>query len=458
MPKIFDCFTFFNEFELLEIRLNELKDVVDTFVICESSYTFTGKPKQLLLANNLGALKGFNVKLLAYSPHTPAENAWDNERGQRAYLKVGLDELAIEDNDLVMLTDVDEIPSAEIIRKINPIQIIDLEMETSYYYVNNRTSEVCYAPKLFKSHWLKSFSIDQIRNMNPGYFVANSGNHFSYLGGIERIKDKIESFSHQEFNNEAFNTTEKLEQKLSSNVDLFNRKLDYRTIPLSAVRNCPQYLLDNQERFSHMIKVTLPQLDLPQVTLIAIDCVDPVRAERVLEICKGHCNFGSIKLLTSGYTSSEYAVKISNIGSLKEYTEFILTELYKHIDTEYVMLVQHDGYILDSSKWDPEFLKYDYIGAPWDSRLLDQKVSNNYLVGNGGFSLRSKKLCKLTAKMSHRLLRHEFEDVSICQLNRSYLETFGIKYAPVELARQFSWETESRPPGGTFGFHGKDKL
>jgi hypothetical protein len=117
------------------------------------------------------------------------------------------------------------------------------------------------------------------------------------------------------------------------------------------------------------------------------------------------------------------------------------------------MIVQYDGMPIDTKFWNDEYLKYDYIGAPWPWGAANRRV------GNGGFSIRSRKLAELCAdtKLVFNPPGHGdnnyMEDLHICVMYADYLESQGIKYAPVELAKQFSAEI----PGGrfdTFGFHG----
>lgn len=131
-----------------------------------------------------------------------------------------------------------------------------------------------------------------------------------------------------------------------------------------------------------------------------------------------------------------------------EYNRFVICELHKYIQTSHILLIQHDGYVLDASAWTDEFLKYDYIGAPWG-----YKDGRN--VGNGGFSLRSKKLHFIIAHASLIQENGVFapEDEVICRLYRKILEeNYGIKFAPEDLADRFSFE-QRRPLQKTFGFH-----
>lgn len=130
------------------------------------------------------------------------------------------------------------------------------------------------------------------------------------------------------------------------------------------------------------------KLALPTVTLMCIDCVDAARAIKVLEHCKTKADFGDVKLLTSIPAIYEHRVKIKPLDSLIMYSIFMLTEVYKYIDTKHVLIVQRDGWILNPEAFKPEWLELDYIGP-----LFMQYDK----VGSGGFSLRSKKLMEAIA-------------------------------------------------------------
>jgi len=137
-------------------------------------------------------------------------------------------------------------------------------------------------------------------------------------------------------------------------------------------------------------------------------------------------------------------IVIPRFGSWEKYNEFVVKDLYQYISTDHILLIQHDGYVINGDSWTDEFLQYDYIGAPWG-----YKDGRN--VGNGGFSLRSTDL--------HRILATDPmieitcpEDEIIGRLYRRYLESKGIKFAPEELAHKFSYEMHP-PKHKTFGFH-----
>lgn len=199
---------------------------------------------------------------------------------------------------------------------------------------------------------------------------------------------------------------------------------------------------------------------LPNVTLFGVDGLDIDRLILAAEICKKDFEFAEVKLLSSLPSNHADVVSIRPISSTKEYSEFLLKEAADYITTDFALIIQHDGFILNPEAWTDEFLAYDYIGAPW----LKKGTTNTLVVGNGGFSLRSRKLFELTKNESAIKLGskeeakyNENEDWVICVLYRELLEKKGITFAPPELARKFSLE-ENKFVGGIwtdqFGFHG----
>jgi len=174
---------------------------------------------------------------------------------------------------------------------------------------------------------------------------------------------------------------------------------------------------------------------LNNVTICAIDSAQPELALKAMEKSKRHIQFGD-----------DLFINHASINSRQAYSKFILQELHKYVKTDFVLIVQWDGWVINANAWQLEFLNYDYIGAiwPWHPEGLR--------VGNGGFSLRSKRLLELTAQPKF-VYKDKNEDDLICHLNRDYLVSNGIKFAPEELARYFSFERELSNLQ-TFGFHG----
>lgn len=180
-------------------------------------------------------------------------------------------------------------------------------------------------------------------------------------------------------------------------------------------------------------------LHLPNVTLIGVD----TNAQRLQAACDASTKdilFGAVKMITT-----------APIRSKQDYSLFCIRELYKHVDTEYMLIIQWDGYVLNYLAWNPAWLEYDYIGAPW-------WYTDGLNVGNGGFSLRTRRLMELTAQDSAFDKVFHPEDDAICRKRRRYLETqYGVKFAPDELARKFSIEgynQANKTWSGEFGFHG----
>ena len=162
-------------------------------------------------------------------------------------------------------------------------------------------------------------------------------------------------------------------------------------------------------------------------------------------------------------------VQIAPINSIEKYSNFIIYELYQYLDTSHSLIVQWDGYICNQNKWDPNFLKYDYIGAPFVPRDSDNNYSrdkngNFFIIGNGGFSLRSKRLLQAPKKYELKddfTLTNFHEDGFFCVLHRNFLESKGFLWAPFNIAKEFSIESplsfqdlKNLP----FGFHGKKML
>ena len=141
---------------------------------------------------------------------------------------------------------------------------------------------------------------------------------------------------------------------------------------------------------------------------------------------------------------------INPIRSAADYSHFMLNIVPHCVDADATLVIQWDGMPCDRSAWREAFLGYDYIGAPWGH--CDPSVA----VGNGGFSLRSRKLMQTLAKLKIRcdpaLPESDAEDVVICRHHRADIVQAGCCFAPVEVAHQFAYENERQ--GSTFGFHG----
>jgi len=212
---------------------------------------------------------------------------------------------------------------------------------------------------------------------------------------------------------------------------------------------------------------------LENVTLISITSVDVDSAANALLISSEHCDFAAIKLLSPNkpeklHSSIEHTaiLPMDFIG----YSKFMIEELHRFVDTEFCLIVQADGFVISPSIWTNKFLEYDYIGAPWPHAVSVYNASFSSIelgknrVGNGGFSLRSKKLLDICSQIKFDQLDFPIksEDLIICHYLYDEMINSGIKFAPFEIAKKFSIESlikeHTENLGLSFGFHGKNWL
>lgn len=183
-------------------------------------------------------------------------------------------------------------------------------------------------------------------------------------------------------------------------------------------------------------------------SLVCIDCYNYGSAVNALQKSMAQNEFDKVLFLTDNNTEFEgiETINIPRINSKQEYSHFVVKELYKYIDTEFILLVQHDGFTLNGYLFDERLYDYDYAGALWPE-------IDGYNNGNGGYSWRSKKLLVYTGfdvliKATHP------EDAQICRTYRDYLEkTYNLKWATDEICEAFSFELKE-PKQPTMGFHG----
>ena len=207
----------------------------------------------------------------------------------------------------------------------------------------------------------------------------------------------------------------------------------------------------------------MEKLNLKNITLLGLDTEDKDRLMRAFEICENYADFGAKKLLTKVdseyFTESGIQIMNVNINSVEDYSKFMIKKLNNYVNTDFVLIIQYDGFILNPEGWTDEFLKHDYIGAPW-------WYTDDCNVGNGGFSLRSKRLLEILQK-DENIKEYHGEDHNICRTYGPYLKNKGIKFAPEKIAKTFSIEGALEPPAmpvkygskwtNEFGFHGIHK-
>ena len=195
-------------------------------------------------------------------------------------------------------------------------------------------------------------------------------------------------------------------------------------------------------------------IELPNVTLLCIDGVNPNQGIKAVKYSMRGINFAKSYILSHikpDIIPADIIYKQIPQLTHDTYSGYVLQHLYKFFDTDFCLVINDDGFVINPELWSDEFLNYDYIGAPWRSHYPHARV------GNGGFSLRSKKFINLCRQIPWN---GEHEDAACCIFNKQFFLDNGCVYAPLDIAMKFS--LESKIPecqdynlDKTFGFHGK---
>ena len=210
----------------------------------------------------------------------------------------------------------------------------------------------------------------------------------------------------------------------------------------------------------------MSKIKMPDVTLIAVSSIKIPETIEALQKSYRKIEFGAVKLITHMLPEDlPKEIKFEDcplLNDIMKYNQYVFKDLGKHVNTSHCLLIQHDSWVLNSNLWSNNWLQWDFCGAPWlwqtNSYITD--YDEHIRVGNGGFSLRSKKLLDapniLGLKLEQR--RGYFnEDGNLTVYHRKKLLEHGIKYAPVEIASRFSYENPVLENNfgrmKTFGFH-----
>ena len=265
---IFDCFQYFNEENILDIRFNILNEFVDNFIIVESTINHQGKSKKLNF--NINNYKRFKNKINYIvvddtpenikRPHEGGESLV--EQHQRNSIMKGLKKA--NDNDLVILSDVDEIPD---LRKLNEFDKNNYAVFSQKMFMyklnllnlkenNWHGSKICLKKNFKSPQWLRDLKfkkypfwrIDKIRNIQ---IINEGGWHFAYLQTPENILNKIKSFAHGEFNRTDIANEKNIELKIKTGQDIFNRGYDLKKVEVDS--SFPRYILENKEKLKKWI-------------------------------------------------------------------------------------------------------------------------------------------------------------------------------------------------------------
>jgi beta-1,4-mannosyl-glycoprotein beta-1,4-N-acetylglucosaminyltransferase len=290
--KIYVCFPFYNELEILKIKLEELYDVVDHFILVEADTTHNGNPKPLYFKENEALFEKYKDKIIYHlesdmpynfneieisSNNDDATNfliervkksdwfdksvpSYCRDTWQKESVIKPLFDMKANNDDLVVLGDLDEIPSADaliqIVKDYDDDEIFHMEHRFCWYYLNlQKTDEVWYGNILTSFRRFKEIGFCEMRTYKKGNFINNAGWHFSYMKGAEAIKNKIENFGEQSLNVPQVkdNIANNIENCLTNGHDLFFRPAKFEIIPIN-YETMPKYVVDHQEEFKDMIK------------------------------------------------------------------------------------------------------------------------------------------------------------------------------------------------------------
>jgi beta-1,4-mannosyl-glycoprotein beta-1,4-N-acetylglucosaminyltransferase len=279
---IYDCFTFFNELDLLEIRLNVLDQIVDKFVLVECDKTHSGQPKPFYYRENRERFKRFAHRIVTHKwydlhvSHPP--NPWVHENLQRNAISYVLDWMCFPlQNDVIMISDLDEIPRPDAIRQWlkGDRKGVGYFAQGSYkYWLNmvsgwdwlNGTRILTYGS--FKSgtgYELPEYTQYLVEECNQGItptkirfvrdrIIHNGGWHFSWLGGVESVRTKLNAFAHQEMNTVLHNDTTFIEDVIAKRRLLHDSHAENCHVVKLKYPEFPEYIVNNQEKYAHLIK------------------------------------------------------------------------------------------------------------------------------------------------------------------------------------------------------------
>lgn len=261
--KIIDCFMFYNELDVLKVRLHELYEVVDTIIIIEATRTHTGKPKQMYYLENKHLFKDYNDKIIhlatdfdekyAFIQYIHSRNEhWYRENYQRECIQVIIDTLNLTEEDVIIVTDADEIPNKQIIQniredrlRIENNQIYSMEMTLYYYHIELTTNRKWYHGKIFNYFTYKHHNLLTDIRLGPVVNIIKYGGwHLSYFGDENFIKNKVESFAESiEYTTEGKDITY-LKDCIDKSILHFNQE-QLIHIPLASNKNVPLFFLSS---------------------------------------------------------------------------------------------------------------------------------------------------------------------------------------------------------------------
>ena len=260
---IYDCCIYFDDDLVLELRLNILNKYVDYFVIVEGKKDHQGNNKNLNFKIEKFQKFKDKIRYIVVDDFPKSDYSWDFEHHQRNAISRGL--FDAKDQDLIIVSDVDEIPNPETISKFIAKNTYAIFEQKMFYYKLNAISKneiwngskICVKKFLKSPNWLrykiksKKYPFYRFDKPKRPQLIKNGGWHFSFLKNAKDISKKIKSYAHKEFNIPKFNDEKKIEEKIKNKVDIFERGYKYEKIDLDDT--FPEYILKNLEKYKDWI-------------------------------------------------------------------------------------------------------------------------------------------------------------------------------------------------------------
>ena len=275
----YDCIPYFNELDILNLRLHVLDSIVDKFIIEESTVTFSGEPKELCFEKNKEMFQEFLPKIeYIVVDNSPVDTTTHlRDKFQKNALEKGLADAG--EDDMIILSDVDEIPNPEVLKELkehfDPNKVYHLAQRMFYCFINmeevsgNLLSITGEFPGVERKMWLgtkvfakRSIPKDGIIQLREAPVtapnavrVANGGWHFGYMGSrheadvSKRIGDKVVAAAHQEYNTEDILAEAKYRLMLGE--DMFGRNAKFQRVEVD--ETYPEYLLQHRSDYEYLI-------------------------------------------------------------------------------------------------------------------------------------------------------------------------------------------------------------
>ena len=268
---VYDAFMFFNEFDLLSVRLAEHNPFVDYFILVQADRTHSGTEKELLFSKEDPRFQDYAHKIIVVNAKLDPnpKSAWDNESAQRQAI---FSATSFHSEDIVYLSDVDEIISRKhwpyLLERMKGELLVGVWLKMFYYFVNLELVDHPWAmAKLLKAKVFleNEISGNEIR-CSPAAVITPfpCGGHFSYLMSVEQIIEKIKAYGHQENNTKEFTEPRKIQSALLKREDIFGRNLKFKRVPIDS--DWPALMLSDP-KWKSFILTTSPWASISQFFL-----------------------------------------------------------------------------------------------------------------------------------------------------------------------------------------------